>query len=689
MEPYASMAGVGYLVMAIYRLETDPMDKLVRIYLKEVVTRHGIPISIISDRDPRFASNFWRSLQNALGTRLDMSTAYHPETNGQSERTIQTLEDMLRACAIDFGKGWVNHFPLFEFSYNNSYHATIKAVPFEALYGQKCHSPVCWTEVGEAQIFGPELIQETTEKIVQIKERMQAARDRQKSYADLKRKPMEFQVGDKVILKVSPWKGVIRFGKREKLNPRDGDVSYKLDLSKELSRVHNTFQVSNLKKCNADEPLAVPLDGLHFDDKLQFVEEPVEIVDRKVKRLKQSRIPLVKVRWNSKRALSPGYVVDSDPEKDEKDPKEDPADYPSDRGNNDEDDSSNDDDDDDDVEKDKEDKEEEEHLAPSDPSDVSTYDLETMTTSNQGMSVEEIKRVVAQRVANAIEAIAMYETKTNLACKSMSQTEQQEEKIADNASNKRKWESNHNGSLSQQNKGHKVPRTHTACPINKKTYAGSLPLCNQCKFHHSGPSKCLIVKFHKRMDMIHGRVRASKPKTMQDAIAIATKLMNKKVNTLVECQTKNKKRLDNTSKNNQNQQQPNKRQNTGRAYTARHGEMKHYGGSKPLCSKCNYHHDGPCAAKCHKCNRVGHLARDCRSSTNANTTNIQKGTGASQKATCYECGNQRHYRRDSPEQKNQNHENQIKSTKARRVVHAFGGGETEQDLNNIEDEIEA
>nr|GFB47757.1 putative reverse transcriptase domain-containing protein [Tanacetum cinerariifolium] len=275
------------------------------------VTRHGIPVSIISDRDPRFASNFWRSLQNALGTRLDMSTAYHPEIDGQSERTIQTLEDMLRACAIDFGKGWVNHLPLVEFSYNNSYHTTIKAVPFEALNGQKCRSPVCWTDVGEAQILGLKLIQQTTEKIVQIKQRMQAARDRQKSYADLKRKPMEFQVGDKVMLKVSPWKGIVRFDKRGKLNPRYvgpfkvleriKDVAYKLDLLEELSRVHSTFHVSNLKKCHADEPLAVPLDGLHFDDKLHFIEEPVEIVDREVKRMKRSRIPLVKVRWNSKR----------------------------------------------------------------------------------------------------------------------------------------------------------------------------------------------------------------------------------------------------------------------------------------------------------------------------------------------------------------------------------------------------
>ncbi|GJU60318.1 putative reverse transcriptase domain-containing protein [Tanacetum coccineum] len=169
----------------------------------------------------------------------------------------------------------------------------------------------CWTEVGEAQILGPELIQETTEKIIQIKQRMQAARDRQKSYADLKRKPMEFQIGDKVMLKVSPWKGVVRFGKRGKLNPRYvgpfkviervGEVAYKLELPEELSRVHNTFHVSNLKKCHADEPLAVPLEGLNLDDKLHFVEEPVEIVGREVKRLKRSRIPLVKVRWNSKR----------------------------------------------------------------------------------------------------------------------------------------------------------------------------------------------------------------------------------------------------------------------------------------------------------------------------------------------------------------------------------------------------
>ncbi|GKA75281.1 putative reverse transcriptase domain-containing protein [Tanacetum coccineum] len=244
-----------------------------RLYLKEVVTRHGIPVSIICDRDPRFTLNFWRSFQKPMGTRLDMSTAYHSEIDGQSERTIQTLEDMLCTCVIDFGNGWEGHLPLIEFSYNNSYHTSIKVAPFEALYGRKCRSLVCWFKVGDAQLTGPELVHETTEKIVQSKQRIQAARDRQKSYADVRCKLLEFQVGDRVMLKVSPWKGVVRFGKRGKLNPRYigpfkvlakvGTVAYRLELPQQLSRVHTTFHVPNLKKCLSDEPLAVPLDEVH------------------------------------------------------------------------------------------------------------------------------------------------------------------------------------------------------------------------------------------------------------------------------------------------------------------------------------------------------------------------------------------------------------------------------------------
>ncbi|GJV51088.1 putative reverse transcriptase domain-containing protein [Tanacetum coccineum] len=251
------------------------------------------------------------SLQKALGTNLDMSTAYRPQTDGQSKRTIQTLEDMLRACVIDFGNSWDCHLPLVEFSYNNSYHASIKAAPYEALYGRKCRSPVCWSEVGDSQLTGPELIRDTTEKIVQIKNRLLAARSRQKSYADRRLKPLEFEVGNMVLLKVSPWKGVVRFGKRGKLSPRYigpfkivarvGPVAYTLELPKELKGIHSTFHVSNLKKCLAEGDVVVPMEEIQLDDKLHMIEEPVEIVDREVKRLKQSRILIIKVRWNSQR----------------------------------------------------------------------------------------------------------------------------------------------------------------------------------------------------------------------------------------------------------------------------------------------------------------------------------------------------------------------------------------------------
>nr|GEU99692.1 hypothetical protein [Tanacetum cinerariifolium] len=227
--------------------EDDTLEKLTRQYLKEVVSRHGVLVSIISDRDGRFTSYF-----------------------------LETLEDTLRACVLDFCKGWDKHLPLVEFSYNNSYHTIIKAAPFEALYGRKCRSPICWVEVRDRQLTGLEIIHETTEKIVQIKSRIQADHDRQKSYADsyadVRRKPLEFQVGDKVMLKISPWKGVIRFGKRGKLNPhyigpfkilaKVETMAYRLELPEQLSRVHSTFHVSKLKKCMADEPLAIPLDEI-------------------------------------------------------------------------------------------------------------------------------------------------------------------------------------------------------------------------------------------------------------------------------------------------------------------------------------------------------------------------------------------------------------------------------------------
>ncbi|GKB04369.1 putative reverse transcriptase domain-containing protein, partial [Tanacetum coccineum] len=262
--------------------ETYSMETLTRLYIKEIVSWHGVPISIISDCDNHFTCRFWQSMQSALGTQLDMSTTYHPVTDGKSERTIQTLEDMLRACVIDFGKGWEIHLPLVEFSYNNSYHASIKVAPFEARYGQKCRSPICCAKVGDVQLTGPEIIHETIEKIVQIRQRLQAARDRQRNYANIRQKPLEFQVGDRVMLKVSPRKGVIQFGKRGKLNPRYigpfrilkrvGPVPYKLKLPEELSNVHSTFYVSNLKICLSNESLIIPMKELWLDDKLNFVK---------------------------------------------------------------------------------------------------------------------------------------------------------------------------------------------------------------------------------------------------------------------------------------------------------------------------------------------------------------------------------------------------------------------------------
>ncbi|KAK1439957.1 hypothetical protein QVD17_05782 [Tagetes erecta] len=209
-----------------------------------------------------------------------------------------------------YGGSWDTHLPLVEFSYNNSYQASIKMAPFEALYGRKCRSPLCWAEVGDVQLTGPEIVQETTDKIFKIKERLVTARSRQKSYADKRRKPLEFAVDDRVMLKVSPWKGAVRFGKKGKLSPRYvgpfriiervGPVAYRLELPDELGNVHDTFHISNLKKCLSDESLVIPLREIRIDDKMYFVEEPVEVMDRQEKRLKRSRIPIVKVRWNSR-----------------------------------------------------------------------------------------------------------------------------------------------------------------------------------------------------------------------------------------------------------------------------------------------------------------------------------------------------------------------------------------------------
>ncbi|GJU34291.1 putative nucleotidyltransferase, ribonuclease H [Tanacetum coccineum] len=248
-------------------------------------------------------------LQKAWGTRLKFSTAFHPQTDGQSERTIQTLEDMLRACALEWTGSWDEYLCLVEFAYNNSWHASIKAAPFELLYGRKCRAPICWDEVGERLIEGPELIEITNEKVAVAKEKLKEARSRQKSYADKHRRDLEFQVGDRVFLKVSPFRGVKRFGIKGKLSPRFigpfeileriGEVSYRLALPPQLSHVHDVFHVSLLRGYHY-HPLHVasyPFDQIQPD--MSLSEEPESILDRQERVMRNKVIPFVKILWKN------------------------------------------------------------------------------------------------------------------------------------------------------------------------------------------------------------------------------------------------------------------------------------------------------------------------------------------------------------------------------------------------------
>ena len=269
---------------------TDSVDKLSRLYVREIVRLHGVPVSVVSDRDPRFTSRFWDGLQGALGTDIRLSTAYHPQTDGQSERTIQILEDMLRACVLDFGGSWETHLLLAEFAYNNSYQASIGMTPYEALYGRPCLSPVCWAEVGDKSLLGPDLVRETTEKVAVIRERLRVAQSRQKSYADRRRRPLEFEVGSHVFLRVSPKKGLVRFSRGGgKLAPRYigpfevlgrvGAVAYRLALPPQLGNVHNVFHVSQLRVYHADPSHVIQWADVEVADDVSYEEKPVRIID--------------------------------------------------------------------------------------------------------------------------------------------------------------------------------------------------------------------------------------------------------------------------------------------------------------------------------------------------------------------------------------------------------------------------
>ncbi|GJR78284.1 putative nucleotidyltransferase, ribonuclease H [Tanacetum coccineum] len=286
-----------------------PVSKLAEMFQQEIVRLHGTPSAIVSDRDPRFTSRFWKGLQKAWGTRLKFSTAFHPETDGQSERTIQTLEDMLRSCALEWAGNWDDYICLVEFAYNNSWHASIKCAPFEMLYGRKCRAPICWDQVGERILEGPEMIEVTNEKVAVAREKLKEAQTRQKSYADRHRRALEFQPGEHVFLKVSPTRGVRRFGIKGKLSPRFigpfeildrvGEVSYRLALPPQLSHVHNVFHVSLLRgyKYHPLHVVSYPFDQIRED--LSYTEEPESILDRQDRVMRNKTIPFVKILWRN------------------------------------------------------------------------------------------------------------------------------------------------------------------------------------------------------------------------------------------------------------------------------------------------------------------------------------------------------------------------------------------------------
>ncbi|XP_024312059.1 LOW QUALITY PROTEIN: uncharacterized protein LOC100823542 [Brachypodium distachyon] len=287
--------------------------QLAKLYMSRIVCLHGVPKEIISDRGTQFTSKFWGQLHEALGTRLEFSTAFHPQTDGQTERVNLILEDMRRACALDYGSSWDDNLPYAEFSYNNSYQASSKMSPFEALYGKKCRTPLMWDEVGERQLFGPDLIKDAEEKVKLIKDRLKVAQSRQKSYADPKRKAVTYETGDRAYLRVSPLRGVKRFGIKGKLAPRfvgpfkimgrRGEVSYQLELPEALSSVHNVFHVSQLKKCYAEEsevPLkdTVPLEAIQLKEDLTYEEKLEKILETTERITRSKTTRFCKVQWS-------------------------------------------------------------------------------------------------------------------------------------------------------------------------------------------------------------------------------------------------------------------------------------------------------------------------------------------------------------------------------------------------------
>jgi hypothetical protein len=289
--------------------ETISASQLAELYTAKIVSLHGVPLEISSDRGSIFTSRFWASFQKAMGTTLLFSTAYHPQTSGQVERVNQILEDMLRACVISFGMKWEECLPYAEFSYNNSYQSSLGMAPFEVQYGRKCRTPLNWSGPGERKLFGPDIVKEAEEQVRIIRDNLKIAQSRQKSYYDSKHRDMVYKPDDLAYLRVTPMRGTHRFGIKGKLAPRyigpfkvlarRGQVSYMLELPPNLSKVHDVFHVSQLKQCFKDPGRAVDHESIDLQEDLSYREHPVRILDEAERKTRNSSIKFLKVLWSN------------------------------------------------------------------------------------------------------------------------------------------------------------------------------------------------------------------------------------------------------------------------------------------------------------------------------------------------------------------------------------------------------
>ncbi|WVZ92111.1 LOW QUALITY PROTEIN: hypothetical protein U9M48_038200 [Paspalum notatum var. saurae] len=280
-------------------------SRLAELYIQNILRLHGAPLSIVSDRGPQFTARFWKSLQRALDTKLDYSTAYHPQTDGQTERVNQLLEDLLRACVLIYGPNWEDSLPFAEFSYNNSYQASIGMSPFQALYGRQCRTPLMWEEAGERQFFGPAMFMEAAENVAKVRENLRIAQSRQKSYADKRRRELAFDEGEYVYLKVSPLREVSHPRQASTKVHRTFRIKRKLGIllmsssAEHLSGVHPVFHVSQLRKCLRLPEEQISLEAVDLQDNLEYLEYPVQILERAEKGTRRTRIPVCKVLWSN------------------------------------------------------------------------------------------------------------------------------------------------------------------------------------------------------------------------------------------------------------------------------------------------------------------------------------------------------------------------------------------------------